>query len=130
MSPPGTYSSAVADDATERNDVRLNAGNAAYHSGAADTDELVQRRRTANHGAVADLHVTAHDHIVGDDDVVTQHAIVRDVDYSHQQAVRADDRHAAARHRAAMDAAVFAHLGAGADFAACRLATVFQVLRR
>jgi hypothetical protein len=89
-----------------------------------------QRRRAADHRMVADAHMAAHDRIVGNDHMIAELAVMRDMHHRHQQTVRADTRGAKAGDGAAMDRAMLADLRARADLAARRLALVFEVLRR
>ncbi len=121
---------AVADHAAERDHVRLDPGYATDHGRAADPDILMDRRRSADHRMVGDRDMAAHHDIVGDDHVIAHGAVMRDMGHRHQQAVGAHPGDPLAGHRAAMDRAVLAHLGARADLAARRLAGIFQVLRR
>ncbi len=121
---------AIADHAAERNDVGLDAGDAADHRGTADTDILVKRGRPHDHRMVADADMATHHRVVRDDDVVAERAVVRDMCHRHQQAIGADPGDAVATDAGAMDGAVLAHLSAGADLATCRLVAVFEVLRR
>ena len=74
--------------------------------------------------------MAAHDGVVGDDDMIAQRAIMRDMRHRHQHAVGAHHGDALAGRGAAMNGAVLADLGARADHAAGWLALVFQVLRR
>ena len=121
---------AVSHHAAERNHVGLDPGHPTDHGGAADADELVDRRGPADHGVVADLDMPAHHHVVGNNHPVADGAIMRHVHHRHQQAVRPHPGDAGAGDGAAVDGDVLAHHGAVAEFGAGRLAGVFQVLRR
>ncbi len=120
---------AVADNASERDHVPLDARDPADHRRPADANELMDRRRAADHGVLADADVPTHYGIVRYDDVVADLAIVRDVDDGHQHAVGAHAGHADAGRGATVDGAMLPHQGAWADLAAGGFVLVFHVLR-
>ena len=119
----------VAQDGAERDDVALDAGDAADHGVPPDADELMHRREAAEHGAVADRDVARERRVVRHDDVVAELAIVRDMDADHEQAAVADARDHAAALGAGIHGDVLADHVAAADDELRRLAAIFQILR-
>jgi len=118
------------DDTAERDHIGFNTRDAADHCCASDAHELVDRRRAANDSMVRNADMAAHHRIVGNDNMVAQPAIMRDVHDRHQHAVGADAGNAGAGRGAAVDRAMLTYQRAGADFAARRFAFVFEILWR
>ena len=94
----------------------------------ADAAELMHRRQPADDRVVLDGHVARERGDVGHDDVVAQHAIVRDVAVGQDVVVRTDARDFAVA-GGAVDGDVFAEGVVVADFRARDAALPFQVLR-
>src|SRR6202044_1450565 len=91
---------------------------------------LVDGRQTAELYPVTDLHMPAHGRAVGEDHLVADPAVVRDVGIRHEQAVRTDARDAMTLGRTAVHGAELAKHIALADDELRRLALVLLVLRR
>ncbi len=93
-----------------------------------DPAELMRRGEAGNDGVVLDDDVAGEAHGIGQNDVVAELAIVRDVRVAEKQVMRADPR----RHiavRAAVDGGVFPENIQIADLQVSRIADVFQILR-
>ena len=117
---------AVGDE--ERGDVLHDFRASAGDGMASDAAELVDRGESADHGMVADLHVSGQGAVVGEDDAIADDAVVRDVRVGEKVSPAADDRFRAGQ-GAAVHRAEFAEGVAVADFEKGRLAFVFEVLR-
>src|SRR5690606_20155410 len=102
---------------------------AARHAVSADLAELVYAGQAADDGPVAYMHVAAQLHRVGDDRVVANMAIVRNVHVGHDPVVIAQRGDAAILHGAGIEGSEFAHRIAVADHQARGLAGIFLVLR-
>src|SRR5665213_1689603 len=121
---------AVANHRAERNDVALDAGDAADHGIASDAHELMHRRKAAEDGVILDADVTGQRRVIGHDDMIADDAVMRDVRSHHEQAIIADPRDHAAARGAGVHGDVLADDVAAADLEARFLALVFQILRR
>ena len=96
---------------------------------SADAGELVGRRPAAQDREVANLAMTGDHHVVGEDDVVADAAVVRDMGVGEQDATRADDRAPAAAGGAGVHRHAFADQAIFADRQTGALAAIFEVLR-
>src|SRR5881396_3446750 len=96
----------------------------------ADRDELMGSGKAAQHGVVADLDVTGKSRHIGEDRVVADLAVMRDMHVGHDPVVAADACHAHVLHGAAAESAVLADGVAVADLERGRFAGVFLVLGR
>ena len=90
--------------------------------------ELVHGGRAAHDHEVLKPHVARKRHVVGDDDVVAQLAVVGDVDVGHEEVARADARDGLILNGADRDRAVFADHVVVADFKGRVFARVLLVL--
>src|SRR5881296_2906901 len=87
----------------------------------------MNRHQAADDRAVVDGHVPGHLDGVRDDHVVTDHAVVRDVDVGHQEAPRTD-RRLPGRRAAAIDRGILTNDRAVADLHPRLFALVLEVL--
>src|SRR5262249_27254786 len=108
--------------------ILVHAGSAADEGVRSDAHELVDRNQATDDGAIVHGYVSRHLNGVGEDHVVPYHAVVGDVDVSHDETAFAHRRLARAR-GAAIDGAVFANDRAGADVDPGLLTRVLQILR-
>ena len=92
-----------------------------------DAAELMHRRQAGNDGVIFDSDVPGEADGIGEDDVVAELAVMRDVRVAEQQIVRADARRQILM-GAAMDRGVLAEDVVIADFEPGRLAEVFEIL--
>ncbi len=76
----------------ERDDVSLDARNAADESVRPDAHELVHARSAADRRVIADFDVAAEQYVIGEDDAFAQLAIMRNMRICEQSASRADTR--------------------------------------
>ena len=117
----GTRPNVIAEEAYAEIDLRVRT--------MADADELVHARPAAENGEVADADMARQHHVVGEDDVVADLAVVPHMAVGQEGAAVADD----GGHAAALGAGVHGHAFADQAVAADRqrggLALVFQVLR-
>ena len=120
---------AVAERHAERNEVVLDAGEAADKGVRADADELMRRRSAAHDREVADLAMAREHHVVGQDDALAETAVVGDMGVGEEHAARADDRLRSAALRARVHRHAFADQAILADDEADRLAAILEVLR-
>ncbi|MNR10881.1 hypothetical protein D3C85_1271540 [compost metagenome] len=91
--------------------------------------ELVHAGKAAQDHPVTDVHVAGQRRVVGEDGVVADLAVVRQMDIGHDPVVVADAGHAAILRGADVEGAEFADGVVVADFQPCRLARVLLVLR-
>src|SRR5437773_117320 len=96
----------------------------------ADRDELMGTGKPAQHGVVADLDMTGESRDIGEDRVVADLAVVRDMHVGHYPVVASDARDARVLRGAAAESAVLADGVAVADLECGRFAGVFLVLGR
>jgi hypothetical protein len=94
----------------------------------ANAAKLMHRAQAADDGMIAHDDMSRQSGVVGENRLVPDYAIVRDVRVGEEEITVADDRFLAGT-RAAMDGGKFAEGVALADFEMGRLALVFQVLR-
>ena len=92
-------SAGAAVDHDKRRDILNDMGLAANHCEAADAAELMNGDRAAQVRAFLDDRVSAEQHVVDDDGVVSDHRVMADMGVHHQQIVVANHRHAARVHR-------------------------------
>src|SRR2546421_1744765 len=88
----------------------------------------MDRHETADDGTVVNRDMPRHLHTIGDDHIVADDAVMRDVHVRHEKTARSY-RRLAGRGAAAVDRAVFPDDRAVADLDPRLLALVFQVLR-
>ena len=120
---------AVAERHAVGDDIVLDPGEAADEGVRADPDELMRRRPAAEDRRVADLAMARQHHVVGEDDVVAELAIMRDMGIGEEHAARPDDRLRAAAGGAGIHRDALADQAILADPEAHRLAAIFEVLR-
>src|SRR5882762_4024078 len=96
----------------------------------ADRDELMGSGKPAEHGIVPDLDVTRKCRHIGEDRVVADPAVMRDMHVGHDPVVAADARDSRILHGAAAESAVFADGVAITDFERSLFTGVFLVLGR
>src|SRR5262249_12600334 len=111
-----------------RRDVLGDARSSADHGVAADPRELVDHAPTANDRPVLHRDVAGELNDVGEDDVIAEVAVVRDVRVGHEQTVPAHARRGA-RLRREVECGVLANLRAIADLEVRALARVLEILR-
>src|SRR4051812_47444829 len=97
---------------------------------AADTAELVDRAQAADVGVILDRDMAGEGDTVGEDRMVANDDVVRDVYVGHEQIAIADRGKQAAALRAAMNRHEFADRVAMTDTGFRSLAAIFLVLRR
>ena len=95
----------------------------------ANANKMVHRTQRAHRGPFFHDNVASQSCGVGQDDVVADHAIMRDVGVGHDERVIADASEASAFGRAAIDGDKFADSVVVADFEARGFVFVAQVLR-
>ena len=96
----------------------------------ADANKMVHRTKRADLRPLLHLHVAAQGRRVGQNNVIADFAIMRDVRLSHNQDMAPHASHAAAFYGAAADGNELANLVVVADFKTGRFAGVGQILRR
>lgn len=121
---------AVANDGTERDDVPFDTGHATHHGAGANPNELMDGGGTPDERAISDGNVPAHDGIIGNDHMVAKIAIMSDVNDRHQKTAIAYAGDTRARHRAAMDGAVFTYRAGAADDRLGIFTFILKILRR
>ena len=114
----------------EGENVACNGGAAPDKSVSTDANEVMHRTQRAHHRPLPDRDVTSQGRGVGQNHVIADVAIVRDVGVGHDQRVAADPSQPAAFDGAAIDGDELADFVVIADFEARGLAGVGQVLRR
>ena len=95
-----------------------------------DADKVMDRAQRSHHRPLSDRDVAAQGRGIGQDDVVADDAIVRDMGVGHDQRVAANAGQSAALDGAAVDGDKLANLVVVADLEARRFAGVGDVLRR
>src|SRR5262245_66432688 len=77
-------------DEAERDHVGTHSAQADHHRALSDTYELTHRGLAAEHDKVADCHVTAQHHVVGEDHVAPDFAVVPHMRADHQPTAISD----------------------------------------
>ncbi len=96
---------------------------------ASDAHELVHSAQAGDDGPVFDGHVASELHDVGQNDIVSNVTVVREMDVRHQQTVSSHARLEGMR-SAAIDRCVLTNHGPVADLDGGLLAGVLEILRR
>ncbi len=73
----------IADYAAERNDVSLNSRDSSNHCATSNPDELMQSGRAPDNRSVADINVATHNDVVGYNDIVSDVAVMCDMNNRH-----------------------------------------------
>ena len=108
----------------KRQDVFSDGCAAANEGICADADEMMDRAERAYLGPVTDYDVTTEGCGIGQQDVITDEAIVRDVSVSHDEGVIADTREATAFYGATVDGYELADFIVITNFQARRFASI------
>ena len=95
-----------------------------------DANKMMDRAQRSHHRPLSDGDMSSQGRGVGQDDVVSDHAIVRDVGVSHDQGVVANTSDSAAFDGAAVDGDKLANLVVIADLEAGGFPGVGKILRR
>jgi hypothetical protein len=114
----------------EGKDVASDRRPAADECMRADANKMVHRTKRSHRGPFFHDDVSAQSCGVGEDDVVSDHAIMRNVGVGHDESVAADASEASAFHGATIDGDEFADGVVVADFEARGFVFVTQILRR
>src|SRR5712691_8108004 len=95
-----------------------------------DRNELMRSRESAKDGVVPHAHVAGKRRDVGEDRMIADLAVVRDMDIGHDPIVAADPRHARVLHSTAIEGAKLSNGISVPDFERRRFAAVLLVLGR
>ena len=119
----------IAFGDAERQSILVDLARLANHRIAPDAAELVHRNQARNICAIPHHDLTGQIRSVGDDDLVAQHAVMRNMAVGHEKAAAAYSRGAAVA-RAAMNRDTFAQPVVIADFGAGKAVRLeLEVLR-
>ncbi len=114
----------------KRQNVPRDRSAAADEGVSSNADEVMHRAKRSHHSPLSDRDVPSQGRGIGEDDVVPDLAIMRDVGVGHHQHVTAHARQPAALDRAAVNRDKLANLVLVADLEAGGFAGVSKVLRR
>ena len=100
----------------------------AQHHMLTDTAELVDRRHTTDNGKVFHFDVACQRSVIGENTVIADHAVMRDVRIDHQQVIVTHTGDPGILHSAAVNGDAFADHIAIADFGSRRFTVIFLIL--
>ena len=130
MEIQGCKAERITECTAARRNVIIDLERTAYECISTYLIALLYCRRSAESGKLADAHMPTELASIRDNGPLANLAIVPNVGISHNQNARSDARAATTLSGTAIQRRIFANNAIFANFKACRLASVLQILRR